>query len=103
VLFEAGIHPARPAKSLTREAFDRLWGIIRARLRQAVVDGRILSVVAAGQDRATVAEAETRWVYKQARCRRCGAAVVSWQLGGRMVYACPVCQVPRHPDEGRTS
>jgi endonuclease-8 len=92
VLFLAGIHPQRLAKSLSREEFAGLWHIVVARLQQAVRDGRILSVVPDGVDRETVPEEQTRWVYRQPQCRRCGTPVQTWELAGRTAFACPVCQ-----------
>ncbi|PWR12805.1 hypothetical protein DKT69_22885 [Micromonospora sicca] len=35
---------------------------------------------------------DERWVYKRQACRRCGAPVRVWELGGRSAYACPVDQ-----------
>ena len=92
-LFACGLHPARPAASLTRAEFDRLWPTVRAMMRRAVDDGRIVTVdPPAGQARTEVPEDEARYVYRQECCRRCGAAVESWTLGGRTAYACPVDQ-----------
>jgi endonuclease VIII len=92
-LFLCGQHPARPAASLTRAEFDRLWATVREMMGRAVADGRILTVdPPAGRSRTEIPEEEARYVYKQACCRRCGAPVVSWILGGRTAYACPVDQ-----------
>ena len=92
-LFACGLHPAHPAASLTPAEFDRLWATVRAMMRRAVDDGRIVTVdPPAGQPRTKVPEGEARYVYKQESCRRCGAAVESWTLGGRTAYACPVDQ-----------
>ena len=92
-LFACGLHPSRPAASLIRVEFDRLWTTVRVMMRRAVDDGRIVTVdPPAGRSRAEVPEDEARYVYRQACCRRCGAPVVSWSLGGRTAYACPVDQ-----------
>jgi endonuclease-8 len=92
-LFACGLHPSRPAASLTRAEFDRLWATVRAMLRRAVDDGRIVTVdPPAGRSRTEIPEDEARNVYQQVCCRRCGAPVVSWVLGGRTAYACPVEQ-----------
>jgi endonuclease-8 len=92
-LFACGLHPSRPAASLIRAEFDRLWATVRVMMRRAVDDGRIVTVdPPAGRSRAEVPEDEARYVYKQACCRRCGASVASWILGGRTAYACPVEQ-----------
>jgi endonuclease-8 len=92
-LFACGQHPSRPAASLTRAEFDRLWATVCAMMGRAVDDGRIVTVdPPAGRSRTEIPEDEARYVYKQACCRRCGAPVVSWILGGRTAYACPVDQ-----------
>jgi endonuclease VIII len=92
-LFVCGLHPGRPAASLTRAEFDRLWATVRAMMGRAVDDGRIVTVdPPAGRSQTDISEDEARHVYKQARCRRCGTPVVSWILGGRTAYACPVDQ-----------
>ena len=92
-LFACGQHPSRPAASLPRAEFDRLWATVHEMMGRAVTDGRIVTVAPpAGRSRTEVPEDEARYVYKQACCRRCGAPVVSWILGGRTAYACPVEQ-----------
>ena len=93
-LFACGIHPTRPARSLTRPEFDRLWETLRTMMRQAVEDGRIITVDPArlGLPREAVPEAESRHVYKRERCGACATPVVSWDLAGRTAYACPTCQ-----------
>jgi endonuclease VIII len=92
-LFACGLHPSRPAASLTRAEFARLWATVREMMGRAVADGRIITVdPPAGRSRTEIPEDEARYVYKQACCRRCGAPVVSWSLGGRITYACPVDQ-----------
>ena len=92
-LFACRLHPSRPAASLTPAEFDRLWATVCAMMRRAVDDGRIVTVdPPAGRSRTDIPEDEARYVYKQACCRRCGAPVASWSLGGRTTYACPVEQ-----------
>jgi formamidopyrimidine-DNA glycosylase len=61
-------------------------------MTRATEDGRILTVVPEGEDRASISEEDTRLVYRQPRCRRCGAAVEARPIGGRTAYSCPRCQ-----------
>jgi endonuclease-8 len=76
-----------------RAEFDRLWATVREMMGRAVDDGRIVTVdPPAGRSRTDIPEDEARYVYRQACCRRCGAPVASWILGGRTAYACPVEQ-----------
>lgn len=89
-LHAVGIAPGRRARDLTRQELARLWTVLRRMMAQAVDDGRIVTV--AGPDRLTLPETEARKVYKQERCRDCGAPVVTSQVGGRTAYHCPVDQ-----------
>jgi len=91
-LFRAGMHPTRPAASVDRAAFDRLWELLVDLMEQSVDDGRIISAPMPAADRATVAEADGRMVYKQADCRACGTPVDVFPFAGRTAYACSACQ-----------
>ncbi|HUR51237.1 MAG TPA: DNA-formamidopyrimidine glycosylase family protein [Mycobacteriales bacterium] len=88
-LFAVRLHPAAPAAALDRVGFDRLWQVLVAMMRRAVDDNRIITVPDAPK---TVPETESRMVYKQQLCRRCGTGVVTSSVGGRTAYACPICQ-----------
>jgi formamidopyrimidine-DNA glycosylase len=90
VLHAMRMPPARPAHSLTVEEFDELWARLQAMMRQAVDDGRIITVDA--EDRLVVPEAESRRVYKQGLCYDCGTPIVTGRIDGRTTYACPGCQ-----------
>ncbi len=76
VLLTHGIHPERPAASISREEFDALWGTLRQLLRKGKRQGRIA----------------TRDVYRQDACRRCGGPVRRFDLAGRWAYVCANCQ-----------
>ncbi|MDQ6670562.1 MAG: Fpg/Nei family DNA glycosylase, partial [Chloroflexota bacterium] len=98
-LFVNGIHPLRPANTLSRDEFDRLWKTLVAMLRQGVEDRRIVTVhaseraVVAGDGAAEfVAPEDAFYVYKQHHCRRCGSPIRAWPLGPRRAYACERCQ-----------
>jgi endonuclease VIII len=96
-LFVTGIHPARPAHSLSRAEFDRLWHTLGAMLRQGVEDRRIITVHASERaitDVETVAPEDAFYVYQQQHCRRCGTEIRAWPLGPRRAYACERCQPP---------
>lgn len=93
VLHLTGVHPARPARELSARELEALWTTLVRLMRQAVEDGRIIT---RRVDGARVREAEGRWVYRQARCRRCGGPVEEEAIGRRTSYACPRCQ-PRRP------
>jgi endonuclease-8 len=97
-LFVTGIHPQRPADSLSRAEFDRLWTTLADMLRQGVADRRIITVHASERTSNgaadTVAPEDAFYVYQQHTCRRCGSAIRSWPLGPRRAYACERCQPP---------
>ena len=96
-LFVNGIHPERPANTLTREEFGALWGTLVRMLRQGVRDRRIVTVHPSdrvGPRGATVRPQDAFYVYHQETCRRCGGLVRSWPLGTRQAYACEQCQPP---------
>lgn len=92
VLHALGIHPATPARSLDRPTFEALWALLAVTMREARDLGRIVTRVPPGETAAVVPEAQARWIYKQARCRRCGDAVETSRIGGRTAYACATCQ-----------
>ena len=94
LLFLCGIDPRRPGSSLSRGEVDGLWLAARDLLRRGVRLGRIvtrdpdevsLPVGRLGED-------ERLYVYQRSTCRRCGAALSRFPLGGRTIWACPVCQ-----------
>ncbi|MDQ3810482.1 MAG: Fpg/Nei family DNA glycosylase, partial [Chloroflexota bacterium] len=93
-LFVSGIHPERPANGLSRAEFDALWHTLRSMLRQGVEDRRIVTVhpserTLAGPDGVECVRSEDAfYVYHQQRCRRCGAPIRTWRVGGRPAYAC---------------
>jgi endonuclease VIII len=96
-LFINGIHPLRPANTLTRAEFQNLWATLATMLRQGVEDRRIITVhaserTAGGLD--TVAPEDTFYVYKQQYCRRCASPISMLALGPRRAYACEHCQPP---------
>jgi len=93
ILHACRIAPSRPAARITDAEFAALWTRLQAMMRQAVTDGRIITVdVPEGADRLAVPEAESRRVYKRTACYDCGTAVVTTTVNGRTAYACPHCQ-----------
>jgi endonuclease VIII len=96
-LFACRLHPGRSSATVSPNEARALWDTLSGMMRRGVEDGRIITVdVPAGSDRLDVPEEVARRVYKRERCAECGAEVVTWQLGGRVAYACPVHQ----PAEG---
>jgi endonuclease VIII len=92
-LFACRLHPGRASSSVSGKGARALWEALAGMMRHGVEDGRIITVdVPAGGERLAVPEEEARRIYKRERCAECGADVVTWPLGGRTAYACPVHQ-----------
>lgn len=89
-LHAVGIAPRRPASIMTEPELLDLWAVVKRMMSRAVEDGRIVTVD--GPDRLSLPDSEARKVYKQERCRDCGATVVTERVGGRTAYHCPVEQ-----------
>lgn len=89
-LHAVGVAPRRQARAMTEPELRALWTVLQQMMFRAVEDGRIITVD--GPDRLDLPESETRKVYKQERCRDCGAPVVTDRVGGRTSYHCPVEQ-----------
>jgi endonuclease VIII len=93
VLHACHLDPFLPARELDRPAFDRLWQTLGDMMRQAVEDGRIITVAPpSGVARTDLPQDEARVVYKQQRCRHCGGAVAAAELDGRTLHWCTACQ-----------
>jgi formamidopyrimidine-DNA glycosylase len=90
-LFHAGIHPARPSKSLTPTETARLAVEIRAVLELSIARmvGEEIAYLSQGRG------AENRFViYDRAGtpCPRCGRTLHKTTIGGRTSAFCPGCQ-----------
>ncbi|MDO3702988.1 DNA-formamidopyrimidine glycosylase family protein [Micromonospora sp. C28SCA-DRY-2] len=81
LLFLAGLDP--DTRGVGPEPARRLWDLAVRYLALGRDAGQVVSDPAAPDE---------RWVYKRPACRRCGAPVRVWELGGRSAYACPVDQ-----------
>lgn len=100
LMFLEGVHPDLRSRDVTSDLARRLWQRSTRLLRAGERAGRIVTVEAADRKKppSRLARSEAVYVYKRAGlpCRRCGTAVQSWELGGRLVFACPQHQL--HPD-----
>lgn len=93
-LFDAGIHPERPAQSLSRAESARLHDAIVRTLRSAVdAGGSSIKSYVNGQGEMGMFQQQLK-VYgrKEQPCETCGAPIVKIVLGGRGTHYCPVCQ-----------
>jgi formamidopyrimidine-DNA glycosylase len=96
-LYHAGIHPLRPAASLTSEEIGRLRDAIRAVLETAITYGG----TTIGRHRDVYDEAGTNvehlLVYRRTGkpCPQCGTPIERIVVGQRGTHFCPTCQ-PLH-------
>ena len=95
VLHLLRLHPETPANTLTRQQFDTLWQRIVSLLEIGVRYNRIIIAdpKEVGKPRNKMNRDERLLVYKRDRCSTCDAAIESWVLGSRKVFACLRCQV----------
>jgi len=95
VLFWAGLHPLRPARSLTPAEVERLHTAMGEVLARAV---RLLGERVVGRVEGPLTEsAEGQRLLRVPRregtpCTRCGTPVQRVRIGGRSAFFCPACQ-----------
>ncbi|HWZ86653.1 MAG TPA: DNA-formamidopyrimidine glycosylase family protein [Thermoanaerobaculia bacterium] len=96
-LFVTGIHPLRPAGSITAQEWDGLWRAVRKLMRRGVVQKEIRTVAAAepAHPDSGRGAGDTFYVYQQEVCRRCSAPISEFPLSARRMFACPICQPRR--------
>ncbi len=93
-LFTAGIHPERPADSLTPAEWAKLFEAVRATLGRAVeAGGSSIKSYVNGQGEMGMFQHELL-VYgrKNEPCSQCGRAIEKLIVGGRGTHICTACQ-----------
>jgi formamidopyrimidine-DNA glycosylase len=98
-LWDAGIHPLRPAGSITADEAERLWAAIVAVLTDSLDSGgsSMRDYLDTAGRRGRFQE---RWrVYKRegTPCPRCGTEIVRIKVAGRGTRFCPSCQKASDP------
>jgi len=95
-LFQAGLHPQRPAATLSGEEVKRLHRAIREVLFQGLADGgsTLNDETYRRPNEEKGRHQERLQVFQRtgSPCPRCGAAIERIVLGGRGTYFCPRCQ-----------
>lgn len=93
-LFLAGIHPQRPANSLSQAECHKLWESVNKVIADGIADGgttfRDYQNGAGGKG----SHQEHLYVYgrKGEKCRTCGTPIERITVGGRGTHFCPHCQ-----------
>ncbi len=93
-LYAAGIHPARPAGSISRKLYDRLASAIRQVLHQALqAGGTTLRDYRQGDGNPGGFQVQLK-VYGRAGepCAACNRPLQQVRIGQRSTYFCPRCQ-----------
>lgn len=92
ILYAHGIHPERPAASITEGEWAAIWATAETMLRAGVRDRGEIRTVDPRDFK--VRDRRRTYVYGQRMCARCGSPVRQWDLAGRVAYACETCQPP---------
>jgi len=93
-LFEAGIHPATPARRIGRKRYEKLAQAIRRILTVAIERGGSTLRDFIGADGQAGYFQQSYFVYDRAgqSCRKCGAIVRQIKQGQRSTFYCVNCQ-----------
>ena len=96
-LFLAGIHPLRPANSLSQAECSRLWESVNKVIAAGIADGGTTFRDYQNGEGGKGSHQEHLYVYgrKGAPCRNCGAVIERITVGGRGTHFCPKCQEDR--------
>ncbi len=93
-LFLAGLHPLRPAQSLSRDECGRLWEGVNKVIAAGIEDGGTTFRDYQNGEGGKGSHQEHLYVYsrKGEPCRNCGTAIERITVGGRGTHFCPHCQ-----------
>lgn len=94
VLWDLGIHPARPGTSLSPEELLLMWDWLVHQLTLGVRRNRIVTVdpKELGKPINRITRGEGVYAYHQESCRRCGTPFQTLDVANRRIEACPTCQ-----------
>ncbi len=94
ILFNAGLSPCREAGTLCEEEIARLYGSIRAVLREAIkLRGTSVNDYVDGRGRPGAYQNKLEVYRREGKpCRRCGGKIMRLKISGRSTYYCPQCQ-----------
>lgn len=94
ILFEAGIHPEKPAGDLTEEEIAALWQAVPRMLELGIQHrGTSIRNYVDGEGQKGSFQNLLRVYGRPGEpCCRCGAAIVRIKVAGRGTYFCPRCQ-----------
>ncbi len=101
-LFHSGIHPERPASSLSEKEWRRLLTNIRKTLTHAIeCGGSTISDFLGASGDGGYFQMNFRVYGKDGEeCVQCGAFILKSTIGGRASFFCPVCQGTKKEEKG---
>lgn len=94
ILFLVGVRPDRPANALSAEEVEAIWAESVRLLKIGLRTGRIITTDPdeIGRPRSRMTRDDSLYVYHRNHCRRCGSEIRTFEMGGRPIQYCPVCQ-----------
>jgi len=100
ILFQAGLHPLRPANTLSPEEIGALWRAMRSVLQRAVDLGGARWEIDIHGRPGRFSEEHLMVGYRAGQpCTQCGATIEKIKTGGTSSFICPACQ-PKTPAHG---
>jgi formamidopyrimidine-DNA glycosylase len=93
-LWEAGLHPLRPAGSLDEQELARLHRAVRRALRRGIArqGATLTDYRTANGERGTMQDDFRAYGRAGEPCDRCGTPIEKARVGGRGTWFCPSCQ-----------
>jgi len=94
ILFEAGLHPIKPANSLNKGEATRLFLAIRNVLTEGIKQRgtSISDYVDASGKKGSMQNKHRVYRRTEEPCPRCGTSIKRTVIGGRSTHFCPRCQ-----------
>lgn len=101
ILFEARVHPMRPANSLGPDEGAALWEAMRAVLQRAIdLGGARWELDLHGRPGGFDTEHLAVGYREGEPCPSCGTAVIKLKTGSTSSFICPACQPEAPPHDG---
>ena len=92
ILWRQKLHPELPGKSLDRATFDKLWDDDVKFLQIGVKYNSIITVENATKSATRYRERVN--IFAKEICPTCHSEIRKFEMAGRCVFSCDICQVP---------
>ena len=90
ILWRQAVHPETPGKEIDRQTFDRIWDDAKLLLTIGVKRNAIITVDGAKGTKSRSRERVN--IFAQATCPTCEGGIRRFEINGRRVFVCEVCQ-----------